>query len=311
MRNLSKLICVFVFLCSDFIVYAAPIPQQYEYANSHEVKIAYRLFGKGTPLIIINGGPGRSSDTFTELAEKLSSTSRQVILFDQRGTGKSQLKSANEKTISLELMVEDLENLRKHLGYDKISLLGHSFGGMYAMAYAAKYPENIKALILSASGSINLEHMKQVEINTQAKLTKEALKKYKFWTSSEQKKRNAVRAKLEALRVTAPIYVYQQKFVSLIKKNLTNLEFYNPEVNQLVWKSMGLNKYDLTGAFAKFKAPTLIIDGEQDFLGKSIPSEIHQNFPNSRLEILSECSHYPWLDKPKEYFALIDGFLSK
>jgi proline iminopeptidase len=254
--------------------------QEYNFINHSDVKIAYRLFGKGRPLIVINGGPGRSS-----------------------------LKKVDEMTIQFSLMVEDLELLRKHLGFSKVSLLGHSFGGMYAMAYASNYPENIEQLILSASGGIDLKSMEQVENNIQARLSKDKLKEYKFWTSRGQKKKDPIKAKLEALRVTASIYVYQQKFIPLIEKNLTNLDYYKPQVNQLVWKSMENEKYNLSGAFANFKVRTLIVDGEQDFLGKEIPTQIKLNFPNSRLEILKQCSHYPWLDRPDEYFSLINSFL--
>ncbi len=308
MKYTSKILFIFILLTTTTLS-AALSASKYKFAEGNDIKIAYRTFGQGKPLVIINGGPGRSSDTFADLAEKLSSATRKVIIFDQRGTGKSQHQIIDEKTISLDLMVEDLESLRKHLKYKEISILGHSFGGMLAMAYAAKYPDNINALILSASGSMNLKHMKQVESNIQAKLSAKALEKYKFWTSPEQKKRDPIKAKLEVLKITAPLYIYNQKYVPQIEKNLTNLEYYNPKVNQLVWKSM--KNFNVTTAFTKFKVPTLIMDGEQDFLGKEILQEIHSSIPNSRLEILKECSHYPWLDKPNEYFALINNFLAK
>ncbi|MES2769698.1 MAG: alpha/beta fold hydrolase [Bdellovibrionota bacterium] len=282
--------------------------KNYNYAQSNDLKIAYRIFGEGEPLIVINGGPGRSSDTFVDLA-KILSEKRKVILFDQRGTGKSKLELLNNKTITLNLMVEDLESLRKHMGLNKISILGHSFGGMYAMAYATKYPDKVRHLILSASGSIDLKQMNQATINIKSKLNKEELKEYLFWTSEEQRNKNPIKAKLEVLRITAHLYVFQQKFVPEIKKSLSNLEYYDPQINQLVWESMSKAKFDLTNSFKNFKASTLIIDGEEDFLGKEIPNEIHKSIPGSQLEILKECSHYPWLDKPKEYFALINTFL--
>lgn len=277
------------------------------FITKNNIEIYYQTFGNGNPLIVLNGGPGRSSETFIDLAQKLSSSKRKVILFDQRGTGQSKVKMINEKTIALDLMIEDLESLRKHLGYEKISLLGHSFGGMYAMGYAAKYPQNIKHLILSASGAINIKSMNHVTDNIKRRLNPKALKEFLFWTNPNEIKKDPTRAKLEVLRITAPVYVYQKKFIPVVEKNLTDLKNYNPHVNKLIWKSMAT--YNLTDAFKNFKVPTLIIDCEQDFLGKDIPAEIHRNFPGSEFRIIPQCSHYPWLDSPKEYFSLIDKFL--
>lgn len=276
---------------------------------SGDVKLESRIFGKGKPLIIINGGPGRSSDSFMKFGEALSSSTRQVILFDQRGTGKSRIKEMNEKNITLDLMVEDLEALRRKLGHDKISLLGHSFGGMYAMAYAAKYYKHLDRLILSASGSIRIKSMKSVDENIRRKLTKDELRNYSFWTSLEQKKKDALKAKLKTLELTARLYVKNQDYVPTVKENLTNLEYYNLKTNVLVWQSM--KNFDLSDKFKKFEVPTLVIAGADDFIGHEIPIEVHRAIQSSELLILKNCSHYPWLDNPKDYFSAINKFLAE
>jgi proline iminopeptidase len=304
-----------IFFCF-LLVFACFTPQvssgssdPYEYFDNNGVKIAYRVFGSGEPLIVLNGGPGRSSDTFTDLAQTLSSKNYRVILFDQRGTGRSKLAIANENTVTLNLMVSDLEALRKHLHYEKVSILGHSFGGMYAMSYAAQYPENIKSLILSASGGIDLSWSKYANHNMLARLSQKSRNKYKFWTSEEQMKKDSIKATLEALRLLIPAYVYNQKFVPQVEKNLVNLNYYTPEINKLVWKSM--ENYNLKGTLKNLSAKTLIIAGHQDILGEAVPLTIRHEIPNSRLEFLDECSHYPWLDRPNKYFSLISEFLNK
>src|SRR5262249_40047763 len=99
-----------------------------------------------------------------------------------------------------------------------------------------------------------------------------------------------------------------QKFVPQLEQALVNLNYYTPQINQLVWKSMA--NYDLKQALKTLKVPTLIIDGRQDFLGEAVPIVIHDAISDSRLEFLDECSHYPWLDSPKKYFSLITIFLN-
>lgn len=307
-----KLLVSCIFLLGSFSTQARQIADdkdKFEYFYNGNVKIAYRVFGSGLPLIVINGGPGRSSDTFTELAQTLSAKNKRVILFDQRGTGRSKLDVVNEDTINLNLMISDLDGLRKHLQYDKVAILGHSFGGMYAMAYASQYPDNIKSLILSASGGVDVSWQEYTIHNMLARLTEGSRIKYKFWTSSEQRKRDPTRATLEALRLLIPAYIYNQKFVPQLEKALINLDYYSPRVNSLVWKSM--KNFNLGGALKTLRAPTLIISGRQDILGEAVPMTIRDQIPNAQLEFINECSHYPWLDRPDRYFYLIENFLTR
>ena len=282
----------------------------YQYLDIDQGRLAYRVFGAGRPLIVINGGPGRSSQTFVPLAEKLSEKNLKVILFDQRGTGQSTLKVVDSSTITMSHMVRDLESLRTHLHLPKLSILGHSFGGMYAMSYAAQYPNKVEALILSASGGIDLSWQQYTRNNMLVRLSEDAKERYQHWTSDEQIARDPLTAALESLRVLLPAYVYDQKFVPEIEQALINLEYYFPEVNRLVWDDLKKSNYSLEKSFRKFKAPTLILAGRQDFLGEAVPLRIQANIAGSKLEFLDKCSHYPWLDQPKSYFSFIDAFLN-
>lgn len=60
--------------------------QQEEIIHTKDSKLYYRVYGKGKPMLIINGGPGMNSDGFVNLAKQLSKDC-QTIVYDQRGTG--------------------------------------------------------------------------------------------------------------------------------------------------------------------------------------------------------------------------------
>ena len=103
-------------------------------------------FGKGDPLFFIAGGPGgshyglRSFDTL--------SSQYTLVYFDGLGRGKSDTaKKVSEYTLDRD--IEDLEGLRKAMGYETINILGHSYGGVVAQGYAVKYPQHVKHLILA------------------------------------------------------------------------------------------------------------------------------------------------------------------
>jgi proline iminopeptidase len=126
-------------------------PVQQGFVDANGVMIYYEILGRGEPLIIVHGGPGASHDYFLPYLLPLA-RHNQVIFIDERGSGQSQkLEDASQYTI--ENMVEDVEAVRQALGLGKMSLLGHSYGGALAQAYALKYQRNLTHLILASTWS--------------------------------------------------------------------------------------------------------------------------------------------------------------
>src|ERR1035437_8147280 len=119
------------------------------FVDAHGALIYYMAVGKGEPLVIVHGGPGASHDYFLPYLMPLATKNR-LIFIDQRGSGKSE-KLENTSTYTVENMVEDVEAVRQVLELGKISLLGHSYGGVLAQAYALKYQENLSHLILCST----------------------------------------------------------------------------------------------------------------------------------------------------------------
>ncbi|HLA55324.1 MAG TPA: alpha/beta fold hydrolase, partial [Flavobacterium sp.] len=144
-------------------------------------KLHYRTFGNGKPILIINGGPGMNSNGFIPLAQRLAKTN-QTIIYDQRGTGLSALDKTDSSTVTMDLMVADMETLRKYLKIDKWTILGHSFGGMLASYYATKHPESIQSLIMSSSGGVDLGLMANGNLITE-KLTPMQRDSLNYWNN--------------------------------------------------------------------------------------------------------------------------------
>jgi proline iminopeptidase len=116
-------------------IFSFSFSQTEEIIRSGNSNLHYKTFGTGKPILIINGGPGMNCEGFSYLAKELAKQNFQTITYDQRGTGKSDVEKVNSATITMDLMVEDMENLRKHLKIDKWIILGHSFGGIMASYY--------------------------------------------------------------------------------------------------------------------------------------------------------------------------------
>ena len=102
----------------------------------------------GEPIVFVHGGPGAGC---SEVSRRFFNPKKyRVILFDQRGCGRS--KSTGETTelsdLTLEHMVQDMECLREHLGINSWILFGGSWGTTLALAYAKLFPKHVKGLLL-------------------------------------------------------------------------------------------------------------------------------------------------------------------
>jgi proline iminopeptidase len=145
---MKKTILLLILLLNVFYSFSQyPDSQQDgKYVVVNGAKLWVVSFGKGDPLVFIPGGPGGNHSglrSFDPLSNNFT-----LVYYDPFGRGKSDTaKSVNE--YSLERDIEDLEGLRKAMHFDKINVLGHSYGGVVAQGYAIKYPEHVMHLILA------------------------------------------------------------------------------------------------------------------------------------------------------------------
>ncbi len=280
--------------------------QQDGYAISSDAcRIYYRVFGHGDPLLIINGGPGMNSDGFEDLAKRLAEH-YQTIIYDQRGTGKSTLQVLDTNTITMKLMMDDLESLRQQLHINKWSILGHSFGGMVASEYASLYPDHIDKMILSSSGGIDLGLFQYVQTSINEKLSPTDLDSVSYWSAKIAAGDTTHQAKLERGKHLAPAYVIDKKYIPVIAERLTQG---NAEVNQLIWADLQKIHYDCTEKLKTFDHPVLIIQGKEDIIQASTAEKAHQVLTNSKVVLMDHCIHYGWLDNPEIYFTEINKLL--
>jgi len=296
-----KKIFLFVFL----IFLGRTFAQIEGYAKNNDSSLTYyKTFGKGEPLLIINGGPGMNSNGFEDMAKTLSQN-QETIIYDQRGTGKSKLEKLNAKTISMQLMAEDIESLRKHLKIEKWNILGHSFGGMLASYYATVYPNSIDKLILSSSGGIDLTLLKTPNL-IEAGLNQSQKDSLSYWNNKIEKGDTSYAARIGRGRAMAPAYVYDQKYAPIIAERLTQG---NSKINGLLWSDMQKMNFDCKAKLENFKNPVLIIQGKEDIISNEIGEIAHKTLPNSKLILLEHSRHYGWLDAREKFFSDINSFL--
>ena len=112
---------------------------------SDGVKLASHRLGAGLPLYAIHGGPATDHHSFGTYLDLIASY-RQLYLLDQRGCGDSEDGVPGNYTV--ERLARDIEEVRTHLAHEQVDVLGYSFGCVPALAFALRWPERVRALVL-------------------------------------------------------------------------------------------------------------------------------------------------------------------
>jgi L-proline amide hydrolase len=126
-------------------------------------------------LILLHGGPGIPSTYFSSLSVLTEKYYIPVVIYDQIGCGNSTRlpeKKGDEAFWTVELFIDELNNLTAHLGIDSYDLLGHSWGGMLASAHAVQRPKALNKLIL-ASSPASMKLWIEAQADWRSKLPKE------------------------------------------------------------------------------------------------------------------------------------------
>lgn len=255
-------------------------------------------------VFVAHGGPGR--DHFQlKLALRPLAQRFQLIYFDHRGQGRS--GRGDETRYTLDENVEDMEALRQHLGVGPIVSIGTSYGGMVAMAHAARYPHAVSHLILAVtaahSGFISLAKAKVVQLGTPEQIALfDDLLGGRLDTVDKLRRYFEVMASLYSRR-----YNPAQTRAALERAILAPAP-----LNRALAPDGFLRKFDLRGELRSISAPTLVVAGRYDWIcPPELSEEIQAHIPGSNLRILEESSHLVVVDEPERLMSAISCFVAE
>ncbi|HEY6907369.1 MAG TPA: proline iminopeptidase-family hydrolase [Ignavibacteriaceae bacterium] len=282
------------------------------------VMIYYKEFGKGEPLMIVHGGPGASHDYFLPYLIPLARNNR-LIFIDERGSGQSErLDDVSKYTV--ENMVEDVEAVRIALGLGKINLLGHSFGGVLAQAYALKYQQNLSHLVLCSTFPSTSE-MNQVFVKMKENMAPDLRQRI---NKMEEEGLYGHGLPYEQNRYTTEYMIAawgEGYFPYLYQRNPDPSydpasEGFSWALYREMWGSHGeyiidgnLKSVEYVDRLQTIKVPTLVNCGDHDECAPSLSKEMHERIPGSKLVIFPQSGHMTFVDQSDLFIKTIDEFL--
>ncbi|MGY8950108.1 MAG: alpha/beta fold hydrolase [Flavobacteriales bacterium] len=260
-------------------------------------EIFYQDIGKGKTIVLLSGGPGLNSDYLKVLYTELQKKYRCIILH-QRGTGKSILKEINDKTVNVDRYIEDLNGLYNHLGGEKLTLVGHSWGGMLSFSYAANEPNKIEKIILLNTGGITDDFYNWFGSNINMRLYSEDLELQK----------SQIENKRETLVAIWPGYFFSRE-MALKTRPALDYKFRNQKgINSLAAGDWRKRSDERIKKLKSFKAPVDLIAGRQDPIGESVVYEVKSILKQTNYFFIEECGHFPWLEGDKQSKIFYDLF---
>lgn len=294
-------------------------PVQEGFVDAHGVLIYYKILGSGRPLVLVHGGPGASHDYMLPYLLPLARHHR-LVFIDERGSGRSE-RLEDPAGYTVEAMVEDLETVRTHLDLGTINLLGHSYGGVLAQAYALKYQKHIDHLVLcstfhstAAMNEVFQAMMERMTPELRARITKE-----------EQSGLFGHGKPYEQNRYTEDYMkaAWGEGYFPYLYQNRPDAN-YDPVANgamswdlyRAMWGSHGefiidgnLKSVEYASLLPSLRIPTLITVGENDECAPALSHAMHELIKGSRIVVLPKSGHMTFVDQPAQFISAVDEFL--
>ncbi len=274
------------------------------FADVSGLKICYKIYGKDDsyPLICVHGF-GSKKETWIAQVGMLSDKFK-VIIFDQRGAGKS---DRPEEPFTMDVFADDIANLMDFLNIDKAHFMGFSLGGMILQNFVLKYPERVNKIIL-INTSPGIPKQGGIDIFKKNQLERiELIKKDPEKVLRSDIKRGfyiKFRKQMEANP--------KKRFHGIWSmEDLLEYIKMNPSTPQDVEnQAHAVKSHDTHDKLDQIKNKTLLISASHDRLTpRSVMLAIHERIPNSVLKVIDKAGHEAHRSRAPEVNNLILDFL--
>jgi proline-specific peptidases, Bacillus coagulans-type subfamily len=275
----------------------------------HGYRTWYRVAGDlgtaGVPLLALHGGPGSTHNYFAPL-ERLAGE-RGVVVYDQLGCGNSDRPADFEW--SLDVFRDEVAAVRRHLGLDRIHLLGTSWGGMLALEHVLSGAAGIVSLVLSsttASASEWVTEMKRLrsQLPDDVIATLDRHEAAGTYDDPEYEQAEAVLSDRHFYRGPKPRPELERMAAA------RGRDVYRAMWGPNEWTPTGpLKEWDVRDRLSEIDAPTLVVRGRHDMSTESVSAALVEGIRGAREVVLEHSSHTPVLEETDRYLEVVDEFI--
>jgi proline iminopeptidase len=278
-------------------------------------------------LLLLHGGPGESHEYFENFPENLKQSGVTVYYYDQLGSYFSD--TPDDSSIwNINRFVEEVEEVRKGLKLDNFYLLGHSWGGMLAELYAAKYGHHLKGLILSnvpGFFSKDVEYLNSIIDSIDKDVRRQTTLLPKFFANKAQIDSISKRI---VLSDTIMFKKLSEQFNRANDSIFGRTMYYHkggkmPEPFRRSARHIendGMDKYkfnpfgaDYQKALKQIKVPTLLLGGKNDFVKPQLYYDLKKIMINAKVKvyICPNGAHFTMWDDTENYFRALGAFIKQ
>ncbi|HEX7670833.1 MAG TPA: prolyl aminopeptidase, partial [Polyangiaceae bacterium] len=261
----------------------------------------------GKPAVFLHGGPGGGTDG--KQRRFFDPALYRIVLFDQRGSGKSTPHASLEDNTTWHL-VSDIEALRMHLGIERWQVFGGSWGSTLALAYAEKYPERVTELVLRGIFLLSERELRWFYQWGTSELFPDAWEKYlepipvaertdliaayhARLTSEDPAVRTAAARAWSTWEAATSYLHVNEEYVARAGEDQFALAFARIECHYFVNKGFLSRESQLLDDIPKIRhIPTVIVQGRYDVVCPSVTAwELHRAFPEADLRLVPDAGH--------------------
>jgi pimeloyl-ACP methyl ester carboxylesterase len=273
-----------------------------------DIDIAYKMFGKGEPILLFNGASD-SMDAWDQSFLKGLSSNHTVIVFDSRGIGNT---TTGSKPYTMQLLANDTAGLMDALKIQKADVFGYSLGGATAQQFTVSYPEKVNRLILVATtcgGKDGIPKPPEFK-KLQSEIVNKTLNNVSI---SQEEMKSLVSAslgsgwiRLHPESVDIPTNITLQQ----MKPNLSPDAMKNQMNAGFAWEAT--NWSGACDALAKLAKPTLVITGTDDnlYIPHANALVIAGKIPGAWLVQIKDAGHAVMDQYPDKIGKILQTFLS-
>ncbi len=279
-------------------------------ARVHGRDLFWKRFGRPGPggtAVVLHGGPGATHDYLVPFAD-LTAHGFEVLLYDQVGCGRSEVEpDVRDYTVARD--VDDLDALRRSFGLERFHLLGSSYGGMLALAYALAHPEPLVTLT-SVSGlasvPLTVREMRRLKGELPAPV-RTTLEKYE------------ASAQYQHPEYLAAVLEFYRRHLCRLEPWPAPVQYTLDHMSEGKYLTMnGPNEFTITGTIRDFdvtdrlreiRLPTLVTAGRFDEVTPTVARSIHDGIAGSELAVFDRSSHLAFWEERPAFFDRVGAFL--